>query len=171
MRHPRRLWDENHRDPRHARSNLPLEAPYVWAQGTLPGFTQTIIEVVTDEGVTGLGEAPGAGSAGILKDRFAPLVLGRDPLDIAGCERVCLPYWRGAHSGKRLRAVIRAFGGLEMALWDLRGKLWNQPLYQLFGGAVRKEIPFTEYFAFPRAAPGPGAGSPAPRRWPITAWP
>ncbi len=43
---------------------------------------------------------------------------------------------------------VTAFGGLEIALWDLRGKIWNQPLYKLLGGAVRKEIPFTEYFAF-----------------------
>jgi glucarate dehydratase len=40
-----------------------------------------------------------------------------------------------------------AFGAIEMALWDLRGKAWKQPLYQLLGGAVRKEIPFTDYFS------------------------
>ncbi|OWK22472.1 hypothetical protein AJ88_10105 [Mesorhizobium amorphae CCBAU 01583] len=34
-----------------------------------------------------------------------------------------------------------------MALWDLRGKAWKQPLYQLLGGAVRKDIPFTDYFS------------------------
>jgi glucarate dehydratase len=42
---------------------------------------------------------------------------------------------------------IMAFGAVEMALWDLRGKAWNQPLYQVLGGAVRKEIPFTDYFS------------------------
>ncbi|TGV63452.1 chloromuconate cycloisomerase, partial [Mesorhizobium sp. M00.F.Ca.ET.158.01.1.1] len=36
---------------------------------------------------------------------------------------------------------------IEMALWDLRGKAWKQPLYQLLGGAVRKDIPFTDYFS------------------------
>jgi glucarate dehydratase len=34
-----------------------------------------------------------------------------------------------------------------VALWDLRGKAWKQPLYQLLGGAVRKDIPFTDYFS------------------------
>jgi glucarate dehydratase len=45
-------------------------------------------------------------------------------------------------------ASIRAFGAIEIALWDIRGKAWGQPLYQLFGGAHRKLIPFTDYFSF-----------------------
>jgi glucarate dehydratase len=45
-------------------------------------------------------------------------------------------------------ADMTAFGGLEIALWDIRGKVWNQPLYKLLGGAVRKAIPFTEYFGY-----------------------
>ena len=40
--------------------NVPLEAACVWSYGALPGFTQTIIEVETDEGLTGIGEAPSA---------------------------------------------------------------------------------------------------------------
>ena len=43
--------------------NFPLEAPYGWVFGELPGFSQTIIEVETDEGIVGLGEASGAGAA------------------------------------------------------------------------------------------------------------
>ena len=41
-----------------------------------------------------------------------------------------------------------------MALWDLRGKAWDQPVYQLPGGAVRKDIAFTEYFAYRLAENG-----------------
>src|SRR5262249_55452134 len=45
-------------------------------------------------------------------------------------------------------SILKAFGGIEMATWDLRGKACGQPLYKLLGGSVRKKIPFTEYFAF-----------------------
>ena len=45
-------------------------------------------------------------------------------------------------------SVVKAFGAIEIALWDLRGKVAAEPLYRLLGGAIRKEIPFTEYFGF-----------------------
>jgi glucarate dehydratase len=141
--------------------NIVLEAPYFWVQGTLPGFTQTIVEVFTDQGVTGVGEAAGPVSAELIAKQFTPRLVGRNPLDIAGCERVCLPSWRGVQSGNDY-PFIRAFGGVEMALWDLRGRLWDQPVYQLLGGAFRKEIPFTDYFAFRPAHNGKGGeNSPA----------
>ena len=47
-------------------------------------------------------------------------------------------------------SVVKAFGAVEIALWDIRGKAWSEPLYRLLGGAVRKDIPFTEYFGFRR---------------------
>jgi glucarate dehydratase len=45
-------------------------------------------------------------------------------------------------------SVVKAFGAIEIALLDLRGKVACEPLYRLLGGAVRKEILFTEYFGF-----------------------
>ncbi len=126
--------------------NIPLETPFLWTGGYYPGTSKTIVEVATDEGLTGLGEAPSAHLAPVLQD-LAPRVIGKDPLDIAGIENVCIPPWQIVQNTDDSSSVT-AFGGLEIALWDLRGKIWNQPLYQLLGGAVRKEIPFTEYFAF-----------------------
>ena len=126
--------------------NLTLEAPYLWVFGELDGFSPTIVEVETDDGLTGLGEAPGPAAAGIIADQLAPRLIGRDAFDIAGAEHVGLPYWTGVQSINDF-GRITAFGAIEMALWDLRGKAWNQPLYQLLGGAVRKEIPFTDYFS------------------------
>ena len=133
--------------------NLPLEAPYRWVFGELPGFSQTIVEVQTDAGLVGLGEAPSPAAARIIAERLAERLVGRDPIDIAGCERVCLPWWTGVQSTNDV-ALIAAFGAIEMALWDIRGQAWGQPLYQLLGGAVRKAIPFTDYFSF--RADGPG---------------
>ncbi len=126
--------------------NIPLEVPIYWTGGYYPGTSKAIIEVETDEGITGLGEAPSAHLAQVVQD-LAPRVIGKDPLDITGIENLCVPPWQIVQNTDDSSAVT-AFGGLEIALWDIRGKLWNQPLYQLLGGAVRKEIPFTEYFAY-----------------------
>lgn len=126
--------------------NIPLETPMFWTGGHYPGTSKAIVEVETDEGLTGLGEAPSAHLTPVIKS-FAPRIIGMDPLDIAAVENVCIPPWQIVQNTDDSSSVT-AFGGLEIALWDLRGKVWNQPLYQLLGGAVRKEIPFTEYFGF-----------------------
>ena len=126
--------------------NIPLEVPMLWTGGYYPGTSKAVIEVETDEGVIGLGESPSAHLAQVVQD-LAPRLIGMDPLDIAGIENVCVPPWQIVQNTDDSSAVT-AFGGLEIALWDIRGKVWNQPLYQLLGGAVRKEIPFTEYFAY-----------------------
>jgi glucarate dehydratase len=126
--------------------NIPLETPFFWTGGYYPGTSKAIVEVETDEGITGLGEAPSAHLTPVVKE-MGSRVIGKDPLDIAGIENVCIPPWQIVQNTDDSSAVT-AFGGLEIALWDIRGKAWNQPLYRLLGGAVRKEIPFTEYFAF-----------------------
>ena len=112
--------------------NVPLDAPYVWTYGLFPGFTQSIIEVETDEGITGIGEAPSAGVADLISAGFANKLVGRDPIDIQGCELACLPPHPGVQSVADFGA-LSAFGGIEMALWDIRGKLWSRPVYELLG--------------------------------------
>jgi glucarate dehydratase len=131
--------------------NIPLEAPYLWSYGSLAGFSKTIVEVETDNGLVGLGEGPSHTNAALITTSFAPRLIGRDPIDIAGAEHLCLPSWRGVSTSIDFGA-IRAFAAIEMALWDLRGKAWRQPLYNLLGGAVRTEIPFADYFGFRQAA-------------------
>ena len=135
--------------------NIPLETPFFWSVGTYPGTSKTVIQVRTDQGLVGLGEAPSWDCAPMINDHLAPLLVGRDALDINGCELVCLPEWRVVQNTDDA-SVVKAFGGIEMALWDIRGKAWGLPLYKLLGGAVRKEIPFSEYFAFRLAKDGKG---------------
>lgn len=130
--------------------NIPLDIPFLWTGGLYPGTTKVVVEVETDEGLTGLGEAPSDEVLPALK-RLVERVVGRDPLDIADLESRCVPPWQIVQNTDG-SAVVTAFGALEIALWDLRGKAWGQPLHRLLGGAVRTEIPFTEYFSF-RASP------------------
>jgi glucarate dehydratase len=133
---------------------MPLDAPMWWTGGLYPGTSKIIVEVETDQGIVGLGEAP---SVDVLRsiEAMGERLTGRDPIDIAGCEALCMPPWQIVQNTDD-SSVVKAFGAIEIALWDIRGKAWNQPLYQLLGGAVRKRIPFTEYFAFRPEREGKG---------------
>jgi glucarate dehydratase len=126
--------------------NIPLEMPLCWSAGLFPGTSKAIIEVETDEGLVGLGEAPSADLTRII-EAWEDRLIGKDALDIAGIENLCVPPWQIVQNTDG-SSDLTAFGSLEIALWDLRGKIWNQPLYRLLGGAVRKAIPFTEYFGY-----------------------
>ncbi|MCC0015123.1 MAG: mandelate racemase/muconate lactonizing enzyme family protein [Rhodobiaceae bacterium] len=127
--------------------NVPFDAPFWWTAGLYPGASKSIIEVETDEGLVGLGEAPWWHFGEIIEKEITPALIGCDPLDIADCESRCVPaYQITANTGENSSTV--AFGAVEMALWDIKAKAFSMPLYKLLGGAVRKDIPFTEYFSF-----------------------
>jgi glucarate dehydratase len=137
--------------------NIPLEAPMWWTGGLYPGTSKTVVEVETDQdGLVGLGEAPSVDVVRTIEAMGERLV-GLDPLDIAACEARCVPPWQIVQNTDD-SSVVKAFGAVEIGLWDLRGKAWGQPLHRLLGGAVRTGIPFTEYFGFrPEREPTPEA--------------
>jgi glucarate dehydratase len=126
--------------------NIPLDAPFLWTAGLYPGTSKIIIEVETDDGLVGLGEAPSVDVVQHIRTMGEKLV-GADPIDIAACEARCVPAWQIVQNTDD-SSVVKAFGAIEIGLWDIRGKAADLPLYMLLGGAVRKDIPFTEYFAF-----------------------
>ncbi|MCO4253735.1 mandelate racemase/muconate lactonizing enzyme family protein [Pseudarthrobacter cellobiosi] len=139
--------------------NIPLEPGYLWSVGINRGFAKTIIEVFTDEGIVGLGEAPSHEHARLIDDVIAPRLLGADPYDLAACERMCLPEWQSARNLND-DSLTRAFGGLEIALWDIKAKALGVPLVQLLGGAVHDSVEFSEYFTYLEpSSGGRGVGS------------
>ncbi len=140
--------------------NISLTAPYVWSAGCFPGFSKTIVEVQTESGLVGVGEAASSWSAQIIDHALAPHLIGCDPRDLAACERRALPPYEVMRNVED-ESLLRAYGGIEMALWDLGGKLQGRSVAQLLGGLVRTEIPYTEYFA-PRMASGPEGGEASP---------
>jgi glucarate dehydratase len=126
--------------------NIPFKTPYVWAVGGYLGITRVIVEVQTDEGITGYGEAPSWECQEDIMKHMAPKLIGKDPLDITACELVCVPEMKVLVATDGILPRM-SFGGIEIALWDIRGKLWNMPLYKMLGGAACKEVPFCEYFS------------------------
>jgi glucarate dehydratase len=140
--------------------NIPLTAPYRFSYGSIASLTKTIIEVETKDGVIGLGEcADGDRSADVLA--VAPKLIGHDIRAITTLQNLVVPGMSYTPWGNVL-AARRVFGGIEMALWDARGKTEGVPLHLLLGGKVRNEIPLTEYFSFRLpGASDPGEATPA----------
>ena len=140
--------------------NLPLVTGYRWASGVYLGATKGIVEVRTDDGIVGWGEVATVEQTDIVVHEFAPRLKGADPSNIDDCCRRCLPEIRtllNTHDA----GLVKAFGGLELALWDIKGKALKLPVYSLFGGPVRHEIGFSEYFALRMpSATEPGESTP-----------
>jgi L-alanine-DL-glutamate epimerase-like enolase superfamily enzyme len=94
----------------------------------------------TDTGLTGLGETyphPSSEEA-IVRERFAPLLLGRDPSCI---EKIWNDLFLAVSYSGWAGAEARALSAVDLALWDLLGKAAGLPVYQLLGGACRDSIP------------------------------
>jgi len=139
--------------------NIPFHAPYRFSYGSIASLTKTVIELVTDQGVVGLGEcADGDRASDVMK--MGEKLKGLDIRDIATAERRSVPGMRYTPWGN-VTAARRAFGGIEMAMWDARGKIEGTSLSLLLGGAVRTEIALTEYFSYRFAGPSdPGESTP-----------
>jgi galactonate dehydratase len=112
------------------------------------------VEVKTDEGITGWGEVttthPVANRAvcAILRE-LGPMIEGDDPIQI---EKIWNKIFRRfTYMGSR-GASTNAISGIDIALWDIRGKALNQPIYNLLGGAVRDSI---ELYTHPDPNIGP----------------
>jgi L-alanine-DL-glutamate epimerase-like enolase superfamily enzyme len=140
------------------RATIPPERQHVSDFGRNDSFNTCLVEIDTDAGLTGLGEAKvGAGNLGnyaavveTIRSELAPRLVGRDPRDIARL-------WEAMYNGGRAPNVeregrtfpiigrrgvtISAISGVDIALWDLLGKSLDQPLWRLLGGRFRDKVP------------------------------
>lgn len=107
---------------------------------TCPGRNYVLVKVMTDEpGLYGVGEGTLAGSEAIVAEalrHMSYLLIGRDPQRIEDTWHLLYRqgYWRG---GPIFMAAIAA---IDMALWDIKGKQANLPVYQLLGGKAREGV-------------------------------
>jgi glucarate dehydratase len=131
--------------------NIPYRNPARMSAGTMEHSTRTIIEVQTDAGITGLGDASYAFAAEVIEREFAPALVGLDPLAGTQLKRHCLPDHLDFGT-PLLKARFAAWGGLDIALWDLIGKTRGVPVYQLLGGSIRERAPFVCYAYSPPGA-------------------
>ena len=130
---------------------LPYKKRYHWAQGTIDGAEIVLVEVHTDEGVTGYGECIGSASTVAIEAHLALVArycIGADPFDNSGLMRTAKQaVFQAVGTTSSPRYSGQVLAGLEMALWDVMGKATGRAVHQLLGGAQRSEI---QYFGFPQ---------------------
>ena len=111
------------------------------------GRSSLVVKIHTDEGIVGIGEVdscPQVAKAAIdapfshsVVSGLGRLLVGMNPLDVRVINEKL--YQATFYYGRR-GVVIHALGGIDIALWDIAGKFYNKPIYQLLGGAFQKKI-------------------------------
>jgi glucarate dehydratase len=117
---------------------IPINAKLRHNRGVHPGrFQRTILELITDEGIVGLGEV-GGGDQRKAMEKFRPHLIGLDPFNLNAI-RLRL------RSGTYFISNALIYAAIEMACLDIMGKALGRPLNALLGGAVRDRVPFIGY--------------------------
>lgn len=107
---------------------------------TCPGRNFVTLKIITDEGIYGIGDATLNGRelavVSYLQEHVVPCLIGRDPQQV---EDIWQYLYRGAYWRKG-PVTMTAIAAVDTALWDIKAKVANQPLYQLLGGKSREGI-------------------------------
>jgi len=124
---------------------VPMHHPLRWSFGIEPGLTRTVVELITDEGVVGLGESNGGGDLAAAVDEARPLFIGLDPLEVGRIAKRFAIYRITSEQLARAAQFKLAGAAIEMACWDLVGKLLGKRCADLWGGLEREEVEFAAY--------------------------
>ena len=120
-----------------------LDKPFAFSQGWVNERSATLIEIKTNEGIVGWGEAfcqglePPEISAAVIENALKPILLEQCPLNI---EVLWHKMYSTTRDYGRKGSVISAISAVDIALWDIAGKYYNESIHQLLGGAFRNKI-------------------------------
>ena len=128
---------------------IPYKKPYYWAQGITKGAELILVTLITDKGIKGYGETistPSSNAILALLNQVKNLIIGKDIYENEKIFKDVYQYLfqaKGTCSAPRFANQL--ISGIEMAIWDAKGKELNKPLYKLLGGKSHEEI---SYFGF-----------------------
>ncbi|MEJ2176233.1 MAG: mandelate racemase/muconate lactonizing enzyme family protein, partial [bacterium] len=123
--------------------STPLETPFAYSQGWVKQRGATLVEVITDTGLSGWGESicmglqPPQIAAAAIEHALKPILLGADPRDVEVLWHRMYHYTRDY--GQK-GALMGALSGVDIALWDIAGKSLGVPVHRLLGGAFRHRV-------------------------------
>ncbi|MCY7419895.1 MAG: hypothetical protein LH650_15665, partial [Chloroflexi bacterium] len=124
---------------------VPMHRPLRWSFGVEPGLTRVIVELITDEGLIGLGESNGGHWLAKVIQDARPLFIGLDPLEVGRLAKR-MAFYRVTSEQLAYAAQMKLAGAaLEMACWDLVGKILGKRCGDLWGGIDRESVEFAAY--------------------------
>lgn len=117
----------------------PIDQPFAFSQAWVDRRVGLVLEITTDSGLIGWGDAYGPPwlIAAVIERAYAPRLEGRDPM--AG-EAIWEELYNSLRDHGQRGVAIQALSAVDIALWDLRGKICGQPVHRLMGGPIRTEI-------------------------------
>jgi L-alanine-DL-glutamate epimerase-like enolase superfamily enzyme len=123
--------------------SAPLQEPWRIGTAVFSRMTATLVNVYTDEGISGVGEclvrfSPEA-AASIVEGILKPLLLGQDPFEVELLWDKMYGVMRGRGHSKGF--MVEAISGVDIALWDIVGKALGQPIHRLLGSYGRDRLP------------------------------
>lgn len=118
------------------RQDLTESEQFGWAQGWATTRTVLLVELITDTGIAGVGEAfgPAIVNSTIVEEMYAPQLLGRDPFDN---EAIWEQLYNSVRDHGQKGVCIEALSAVDIALWDIKGKATGLPVHKLLGGTFR----------------------------------
>ncbi len=128
---------------------IPLPEPLLHAWGAHPGFGRLLVQVRTDEGLTGVGECSLTPSRAMEETLRAcrTQVIGEDPFNLERIRaKVAVPFYVRLFGSP----LTLAYAALEFACLDIQGKATGRPVCDLLGGRLRDRVPLTAYLFYPR---------------------
>ena len=137
-----------------------IDPPLLNAAGLhAPYALRVIVELVTDNGLYGLGEVPGGKDVTEALTASRSLVIGKDPYDINLLHHALISHVQQADGPRGdfpwdLRIVTLVRSAIEVACLDLIGKHTSRPLVDLLGGSFRDKVPFSAYLFYKHEGAG-----------------
>jgi D-galactarolactone cycloisomerase len=115
-----------------------LETPFSWSFNRADTRSTCIVEIVCEDGTVGWGECfgPSRLNAAVIQ-AFRPLLVGQDAL---ATERIWQTLYNQFRDQGQKGLVVTALSGVDIALWDIKGKRFGAPVYQLMGGPLRTQV-------------------------------
>src|SRR5512145_2214413 len=134
---------------------VPLEAPLRHANGCHWGrFVRTIVEVVTDEGLVGLGEMGGGGEVATAAFKgLERYLIGHDPTRLEELRFLIANPTASLYNNR-----TQLLAALEFACLDILGQAWGVPVCDIIGGRLRDRVPFASYLFYRYASSVDGTG-------------
>jgi D-galactarolactone cycloisomerase len=116
----------------------PLSEPFAWSFTETATRASCVVEITTEDGLSGWGECIGPArlNAAIVAS-WAPLLTGQDALAV---DRLWLALYNGLRDQGQKGLALTALSGVDVALWDLRGRHWGEPVWRLMGGRFRDSV-------------------------------